>query len=43
MLSSFLKRSARKGPTPFKYSIGEANMETVWLIIQQFVEIQISV
>ena len=26
MLSSFFKRSARNGPTPFRYSMGVANM-----------------
>jgi hypothetical protein len=32
MPSSFLKRSALKGPTPFKYSMGELNMDEVVLI-----------
>ena len=33
MPNSFFKRSARNGPTPFKYSIGELNMDEVVLII----------
>ena len=34
MPASFFKRSAFKGPTPFKYSIGELNMEEDLLILQ---------
>ena len=40
MPNSFFKRSARKGPTPFKYSIGELNMDAVLLI--KFYKQQIS-
>ena len=32
MPSSFFRRSPRKGPTPFKYSMGFSNMEAVLLI-----------
>jgi hypothetical protein len=32
MLSSFFNKSARKGPTPFKYSIGEDNIVEKLLI-----------
>lgn len=32
MPNSFLRRSALSGPTPFKYSIGLDNMETVVMI-----------
>jgi hypothetical protein len=32
MPNSFFKRSAFKGPTPFKYSMGELNMDEVVLI-----------
>jgi len=34
MPNSFLRRSARKGPTPFKYSIDELNMEDDVLMLQ---------
>jgi len=33
MPASFFKMSARKGPTPFKYSIGLFNMETELVMI----------
>ncbi|MEO8712119.1 MAG: hypothetical protein ABI405_08365 [Parafilimonas sp.] len=29
MPNSFFKRSARKGPTPLRYSMGELNMDDV--------------
>lgn len=34
MPNSFFNKSPRSGPTPFKYSIGEANMEAILLIEQ---------
>jgi hypothetical protein len=33
MLNSFFKRSAFRGPTPFRYSIGLSNMEGVELML----------
>ncbi len=41
MPASFLKMSARKGPTPFKYSIGLFNMETELVMIAFFYFLQI--
>ena len=31
MLSSFFIKSARNGPTPFRYSMGENNMVDAWV------------
>jgi hypothetical protein len=37
--ASFFKRSPLTGPTPFKYSIGLLNMETIFEIIDSFLQI----
>ncbi len=36
MPNSFFNRSARKGPTPFKYSIGWDNMLAKWVMLKVF-------
>lgn len=40
MAASFFKRSALCGPTPFKYSIGLLNMETLFVIRNIFTNIR---
>jgi hypothetical protein len=40
MPSSFLSRSPLCGPTPFRYSIGESNMEANWLMRHLLVQKQ---
>ncbi|HSQ44734.1 MAG TPA: hypothetical protein VLM16_07035 [Ginsengibacter sp.] len=40
MAASFFKRSARSGPTPFKYSTGLLNMEGLFVIRNIFTNIR---
>lgn len=41
MPSSFFKRSAFSGPTPFRYSMGLNNIEETWLMLFVFTNIDL--